>query len=110
MASTSVVLPWSTWAMMAMLRMSLRVDMGLPWYAYNREQTSVPRRISSGCLCSVLWMRPAVPMRRGARGSCLVWLRLFEVVTQPQSNDARETRALTTFKKLGLAPELVAAL
>src|SRR4051794_12065306 len=28
MASTSVVLPWSTWAMMATLRMSVRAGMG----------------------------------------------------------------------------------
>src|SRR4051812_3664238 len=49
-------------------------------------------------------------MRSGARGSYLVWLRLFEVVTHLHRT-TRETRALTTtFAQLGLAPELVAAL
>src|SRR5690606_39185502 len=42
MASTSVVLPWSTWAMMATLRMSSRVSRGIGTIFSSREGCSGP--------------------------------------------------------------------
>ena len=45
MASTRVVLPWSTWATMATLRMSLRVGMAFvtPGSKEGRDQARGPR-------------------------------------------------------------------
>ena len=55
MASTSVVLPWSTWAMMAMLRRSSRRTVMLPrkggcpdGHRHLRVPVDIPDRIVAG--------------------------------------------------------------
>src|SRR5437868_12028632 len=72
MASTRVVLPWSTWAMIATLRMS-----SLVWI--------VGIRVINATLTDASSRQPKGAVGSGARGSCLKELivRSFEVVTHP---------------------------
>src|SRR3954453_8483552 len=86
MASTKVVLPWSTWAMMATLRRSVRCDISHQWYGGIRRMPSLGRIRGSSSLFS------------GTRGK-----------TQSRKR-SRMLLENTTFASLGLSPELVAAL